>query len=328
MVTTMSNKSKVFFIRAFFVVVVVVIAISLFLPVYRKDFNPVTAKAVDDNETNYGNEFNFINVTLPVQYSFTGIGSYSPKYVTGPLRFVVYNTTSNTSGSVFTIDYVYTFGNSNGNISSFLLNSPSISPWFWYVPAQGTTMSGSGYASGPALTITKEVSDNITGTLKSFTTGLSTDLTDRENGFYVTFTFEGGYKKYTFTTNNNWIVLSHGQTVPLTTTIATISADGVASYNEGYNAGKIDGYNNGYTDGENAGKGVGYNKGYTAGYNEGREAPEYSFKEFFLGLGDSFVAIWSGMLNFEFLGVNIAGLIGTILVVCLVFFIVKIVKGV
>lgn len=285
------------------------------------------ARAANDNETTYGEEYNFILVTLPVQYSFTGFGSYPPKYVSGPLRFTVYNTISNNTGSVFTVDYLYTFGNNAGSVSSFLLSQASITPWFWYVPANGTTMSGTGYAQGPALTITKETSDTIVGTLKSYTTGLYSSSPTQDTGFYVTFNFETGYKKYTFKTDGNWDVDAHGQTVPLTTTIATISADSVSSYNEGYNAGKVDGYTNGFTDGEVKGKGVGYNQGYSDGYLEGREAPEYSFKEFFLGLGDAFVTIWTGMLNFEFLGVNIAGLIGTILVVCLVIFIVKIVKG-
>lgn len=173
-----------------------VISIS-FLPFAK------AAKATDDNNPTYGEEYNFINVTLPVQYSFTGIGSYPPKYVTGPMRFMVYNTKTNNTGSAFTVDYLYTFGNNSGTVSSFMLSQTKISPWYWYVPANGATMSGTGYALGPDLTITKETSDTITGTLKEYTTGFTTYSPNKNDGFYVTFTFEAGYKKYTFKTNNN-----------------------------------------------------------------------------------------------------------------------------
>lgn len=288
---------------------------------------PKKAKAADDNETTYTQEYNFIFVTLSVQYSFKSLGSYSPNYITGPLRFQVYNTKLNSVGSVFTVDYMYTFGNNNGGISGYMLSSGSATPYCWYVPANGTTMSGTGYSQGPALTITKETSETITGTLKAYTTGLYNNTSGVAIGFYVTFNFEVGYKKYTFATDGNSLCAAHGQTVPLTTTIATISADSFSAYNEGYNAGKIEGYETGYDEGEEAGNKAGYAEGKAAGFIEGRDAPDYSFKEFFIGFGDAFVTIWMGMLNFEFLGVNIAGLIGTILVVCLVIFIVKIVKG-
>lgn len=280
-------------------------------------FNKI-AKAADDNEITYGTEYNFILVTLPVQYSFTGFGSYPPKYVTGPMRFTVYNTISNNTGSAFTVDYLYTFGNNSGKISSFLLSTAKISPWYWYVPANGATMSGTGYALGPDLTITKEVSSTITGTLKTYTTGLTTDTTGVGRGFYVTFTFETGYKKYTFATDNNWTVEAHGQDVPLTTTIATVAADTIDSYNEGKNIGHVTGYDEGFKAGQTAGSKTGYDKGYKEGYTAGRTAPDYSFKEFFEGFGDAFVTIYWNMLDYEFLGINLAGLIGTIVVIATV----------
>lgn len=290
-----------------------------FLPFAR------TAKAADDNETNYGEEYNFIIVTLPIQYSFTGFGSYPPKCVTGPLRFTVYNTKTNNTGSSFTVDYLYTFGKNDGTVTSFMLSQAKISPWFWYIPANGATMSGTGYALGPELTITKEVSETITGNLKSYTTGLTTSTQGTNNGFYVTFTFETGYKKYTFTTDNNWNVGAHGQTVPLTTVVGTIAADTIGSYNEGKNIGYTTGYNEGFETGKNAGDKTGYNRGYNEGYTAGRNAPDYSFKEFFIGLGDAFVTIYTSMLSYEFLGVNIAGLIGTVVVIITILIVVKLI---
>lgn len=290
-----------------------------FLPFTR------TAKAAGDNEPTYGEEYNFILVTLPVQYSFTGFGSYPPKYVTGPLRFTVYNTKTNNTGSAFTVDYLYTFGKNDGTVTSFMLSQAKISPWYWYVPANGATMSGTGYGLGPDLTITKETSDTITGTLKSYTTGLTTDTTGVGRGFYVTFTFETGHKKYTFATDNNWTVKAHGQNVPLTTIVGTIAADTISSYNEGKNIGYTTGYNEGFEAGRNAGDKKGYNRGYNEGYTAGRNAPDYSFKEFFIGLGDAFVTIYTSMLSYEFLGVNIAGLIGTVVVIITILIVVKLI---
>lgn len=283
------------------------------------------AKAADDNEATYGGEYNFINVTLPVQYSFTGFGSYPPKYVTGPLRFTIYNTKTNNTGTAFTVDYLYTFGNNEGKVSSFLLSSATIEPWYWYVPANGATMSGTGYGQGPTLSITKNTSDTIEGTLKSYTTGLSTDSTGKAKGFYVIFNFETGNKIYVFNTDNNWNVEAHGQNVPLTTIVGTIAADTIGSYNEGKNIGYTTGYNEGFEAGKSAGNKTGYNRGYNEGYTAGRNAPDYSFTEFFIGLGDAFVTIFTSMLNYEFLGINIAGLIGTIVVIVTILIVVKIV---
>lgn len=282
-----------------------------------------TAKAADDNETDYGAEYNFILVTLPIQYSFTGFGSYPPKYVSGPLRFTVYNTKTNNTGSAFTVDYLYTFGNNAGTVSSFLLSSASITPWYWYIPANGATMSGTGYGQGPTLTITKETSETITGTLKTYTTGLYSTSPTKNTGFYVTFNFETGYKKYTFATDNNWSVEAHGQTVPLTTTIATVAADTISSYNEGKNIGYTTGYNEGFDAGKVTGDKTGYNRGYNEGFTAGRNAPEYSFREFFEGFGSAFVTIYTNMLDYEFLGINLMGLIGTIVVIATVAIVVK-----
>lgn len=295
-----------------------VVSVS-FLPLAKR------VKAADDNEPTYGEEYNFILVTLPIQYSFTGFGSYPPKYVTGPLRFTIYNTKTNNTGSAFTVDYLYTFGNNSGTVSSFMLSQAKISPWYWYVPANGATMSGTGYGLGPDLTITKEVSETITGNLKSYTTGLVSSAPNKNNGFYVTFTFDTGYKKYTFTADNNWDVEAHGQNVPLTTIVGTIAADTIGSYNEGKNIGYTTGYNEGFEAGKNAGDKTGYNRGYNAGYTAGRNAPDYSFTEFFIGLGDAFVTIYTSMLNYEFLGINIAGLIGTIVVIVTILIVVKVV---
>ena len=114
---------------------------------------------------------------------------------------------------------------------------------------------------GPDLTITKEVSETITGNLISYTTGLVSSTPNKNNGFYVTFTFEVGYKKYTFTADNNWDVAAHGQNVPLTTIVGTIAADTIGSYNQGKSDGQVIGYNDGYKEGKNAGFKEGYAKG-------------------------------------------------------------------
>ena len=75
--------------------------------------------------------------------------------------------------------------------------------------------------------------------------------------------------------------------------------------------------------GYDAGKSSGRALGYQEGYIDGREAPQYSFSEFFAGFGTAFINIWNGILNFDFLGVNIAGLIGCVLVVVLVLIVLK-----
>lgn len=85
-------------------------------------------------------------------------------------------------------------------------------------------------------------------------------------------------------------------------------------YNEGYNQGESTGYSKGETDGFNQGKLEGYNEGYNAG---AEQAGNYTFLSLMTAVVDAPVKAFTGMLNFEILGFNMASLIIALLSVAL-----------
>ena len=125
-------------------------------------------------------------------------------------------------------------------------------------------------------------------------------------------------------------------------------------YYDGYDQGSIDGYQQGYTEGET----IGYNDGYEVGYSDGNgdgyslgydEGESYgwqngfgagqndmaetshTFKEMVFAIFDAPSRLIDSMLNFDIFGINLAGLVKTILtlavVAVIVFAILKFTKG-
>lgn len=101
-------------------------------------------------------------------------------------------------------------------------------------------------------------------------------------------------------------------------------------YSTGYTAGETagyeSGYNQGYYDGEEEGQSAGYNVGYQAGYTEGEEnATEIGEggAKLITAVVEAPVNVFTKMLNFEILGVNVLGFVTACLSICLVFAIIK-----
>ena len=106
----------------------------------------------------------------------------------------------------------------------------------------------------------------------------------------------------------------------------------------GYQTGKDDGYNigfdTGYDDGYEVGNDAGYREGYGIGKDEGyREGMEYDtdMGSMFFSIMEAPIVLIDGMLDFNFFGINVAGLVKTLLTLsitaAIVFFIFKLVRG-
>lgn len=97
-----------------------------------------------------------------------------------------------------------------------------------------------------------------------------------------------------------------------------------AGRTDGYNVGIDEGYRNGYSDGlddgENLGFNDGFNEGYTDGYTEGdvdgynrgyytgmSDGGDYTFMSLFSSVIDAPVQAFTGLFNFELLGINLSG---------------------
>ena len=101
-----------------------------------------------------------------------------------------------------------------------------------------------------------------------------------------------------------------------------------SGYGEGYQSGKTDGYNTGKTDGKAEGITQGKTEGYNTGYAEGvAAAGNYTFFSLISAVIDAPIKAFSGLLNFEVLGVNMKGLLLSLLTVAFVFGVVKLFSG-
>lgn len=102
-------------------------------------------------------------------------------------------------------------------------------------------------------------------------------------------------------------------------------------YNEGYSAGYDNGYaygnSSGYASGEATGYNNGYEEGYLSGYTEGKE---YGFqtagdlavlpKNFINAMFSTPINIFKSLLNWEFFGINLFGVLTSLLTIAVVVF--------
>lgn len=95
-------------------------------------------------------------------------------------------------------------------------------------------------------------------------------------------------------------------------------------YDLGYEQGEIVGFNNGYDSGYDSGYYTGYNKGFVDGQKD--TINEKGFKTLFNAIMNAPYNIFKGILNFEFLGVNLFSLFSFIFTSMLILWIVKIFK--
>ena len=98
--------------------------------------------------------------------------------------------------------------------------------------------------------------------------------------------------------------------------------------NQEYKIGYDSGYNLGYAEGENAGNSsgqkIGYNQGYNVGYSDGVNATNtYSFFNLISAVIDAPVQAFMGLFNFELLGVNLADFFLSLLTLCFVVTVVR-----
>lgn len=104
---------------------------------------------------------------------------------------------------------------------------------------------------------------------------------------------------------------------------------GIASNNNGYNYGYQQGYENGldkgYNDGFTDGNKNGYDEGYNVGLNKGKEeASNYSFLSLMTAVVDAPVKSFTGLLDFNILGFNMANLMIALLSVALLLKIIQV----
>ena len=95
-------------------------------------------------------------------------------------------------------------------------------------------------------------------------------------------------------------------------------------YSSGYSAGQQAGYNAGLNDGANNVSGVQYNAGYSAGYSVGvAESNHYSFLGLISAVIDAPIKAFTGLFNFDLLGVNILNFITALFTLAVIITIVK-----
>lgn len=113
-------------------------------------------------------------------------------------------------------------------------------------------------------------------------------------------------------------------------------SDGLETATEEYNRGFVNGnavgmdsgYKNGYTVGYKVGETAGYKSGYTAGSAAGGgEAVELDVPSILSAIPASVSSFVSSAFSFELFGINIAGLLGCIMAICIICVIVKLVLG-
>lgn len=134
-----------------------------------------------------------------------------------------------------------------------------------------------------------------------------------DNGSKMTFYFNGS-------TTSNYIYYY----------TENVSSDD--SFSTGYNSGYTNGYNAGYDAGISSNAtsiyNNGYNAGYTLGYSNGYSAGEYgansyTFTRLLGAVFDAPIQAFTGLLNFDILGVNMSSFMLALFSVCIVITIVK-----
>ena len=96
-----------------------------------------------------------------------------------------------------------------------------------------------------------------------------------------------------------------------------------AGFDVGSSSVNTDSYDKGYEYGYSVGNNVGYNTGYYDGHMAGLSEDPYGFVDFAFSLLDMPGRIIYNWLNFDFLGINLAGLVASIITLIVVSFVLK-----
>lgn len=124
-------------------------------------------------------------------------------------------------------------------------------------------------------------------------------------------------------------IMSLSFTLPYLSDLKLLEIVGsTAFYSQGYDVGFADGNNTGYDNGYDIGFEDGHNEGFSEGKDVGyyygvADAGDYSFFSLISSLIDAPIQAFTGLFNFELLGVNLASFFFALLTVCVVLTIVK-----
>ena len=106
-------------------------------------------------------------------------------------------------------------------------------------------------------------------------------------------------------------------------TVMVQSGQYLNGYTIGYNTGSVDGFDSGY----NTGKKDGYSSGYNDGYSSGLQVSDGGFFNLITAVVDAPIKAFTGLLDFEILGVNMKSFVLSILTLALFVVIVRWVLG-
>ena len=95
-------------------------------------------------------------------------------------------------------------------------------------------------------------------------------------------------------------------------------------YSQGYQEGLLANQDNIYNSGYNVGRLEGYDDGYNSGINDSNQ---YSFYNLFGAVLDAPVKVFSGLFNFNLLGINLLGLITGLFTLAMIILIIKLILG-
>lgn len=113
--------------------------------------------------------------------------------------------------------------------------------------------------------------------------------------------------------------------------------DGKAgAYDSGYQAGESAGYDSGYSEGESVGYDSGYDEGYDSGYAEGESfgytngfnngvanANDYSFTSLFASIADTPILMLRSLFNFDFFGINLLTVVLSLFTALIVVYLIR-----
>lgn len=142
---------------------------------------------------------------------------------------------------------------------------------------------------------------------------------------YIEFTFRHYFAGNSAITNDPNVLYAKGwgnRTYWLSTSFDSDSLY-QSGYDAGYSNGVTAGSNSGYNSGYSTGRGEGYNIGYGAGYNAGASDSQYTFVSLIGAVFDAPVQGFTGMFNFDVLGVNLKDFLLGLFSVAIVITIIK-----
>lgn len=311
------TKKKSLFLKIGCLILALGIAIIPFFSFRTKDV--VKADSVTSSYT--FNSSNVITVTNTVydvndRYSFWGISLYSFDITTDSsgIHFRVYGNvlsryTNDGIGSVFPVDSNYTYS-SDGYYRAYL--TPSDANHF-YTPIHVSVSSSDFVANIYKIRI---YSERVSSNLRTYI--IYYDVNDN----YINFSIELHQNNGTFSDIPFSFMYSDR-----TYFISDIELTDNQLYQSGYGQGNTDGYDRGYTQGTSDGYTNGYNAGYGAGTNHGIEtASDYSFLSLIGAVVDAPIKAFTGLFNFNILGVNLSSFFFGLFTIALTIAIIRVIK--